>query len=227
MKPPVASHTFLADWDNCPHKAARKYIIKDLPRGEQTDAMRWGDEVHKAFEARLNERGNFPKGMEKYEAIAKPLADVGARGEWMLGMRKDGTHCQFFANDVWLRGKIDATIFATDQHAGDYAAAIFDWKTGKKREDPSELKVHAVLLQAYKPSIIHVTARYVWLQEHEVGKPHHITANDMANKLADIRSTMNAVENSIATNFFPKRQNPLCGWCPVKDCQFNPDYKRG
>ena len=50
MNLPISSHTFLNDWDNCPHKAFRKFIKKDLPKGPQTDAMKWGNEVHSAFD---------------------------------------------------------------------------------------------------------------------------------------------------------------------------------
>ena len=52
-KIPVASHSFLNDWDNCQHKAFRKHIKKDLPREPQSDAMKWGNTVHTAFEKRL------------------------------------------------------------------------------------------------------------------------------------------------------------------------------
>ena len=62
MKLPVASHTFLNDWDNCPHKAMRKYIKKDLPKGPQTDAMKWGNEVHSAFEVRIKHGTKWPCG---------------------------------------------------------------------------------------------------------------------------------------------------------------------
>ena len=79
MKPPVASHTFLNDWDNCPHKAFRKYIKKDLPKFEQTEAMKWGNEVHSAFEVRIKHGTTWPKGMEKYEAIAAALVAAGAQ----------------------------------------------------------------------------------------------------------------------------------------------------
>lgn len=222
MKLPVASHTFLNDWDNCPHKAARKHIIKDLPPFQPTEASAWGDRVHKAFELRLNERQPFPEGMEQMEPIAAPLSNAGARGELMLGMTETGEPCGFFDKDVvWLRGKIDAT-----KTNGATVAVIFDWKTGKKREEVAELKVHSVLLRAHYPSIQLVVGHYVWIQDMAVGKAHQITAKAMDDKLADIRSTMNAVKNSIATGFFPKRQNPLCGWCDVLDCEFNPKKGR-
>ena len=57
----------------------------------------------------------------------------------MLGITEAGDACDFFAKDVWLRGKIDAIVIRQPM------AAIFDWKTGKKREDPGELELHAMI----------------------------------------------------------------------------------
>ena len=173
--------------------------------------------MHEAFEEYLNARAAFPEELAHFEPIAAPLREVGARGELQLGIREDGSACDFWAKDVWARGTLDAA-----KTNGSTVAVIFDWKTGKKREDAAELKMHAVLLRAKYPAIKTVVGRYVWLQEHSVGRPHHIDSEAMDDKLADVRSTMNAVKNSIATGFFPKRQNPLCGWCPVIDCDFNP-----
>ena len=220
MKLPVASHSFLNDWDNCPHKAMRKYIKKDLPKQGQTSAMKWGNEVHSAFEVRIKHGTKWPQGMEKFEAIAAPLVAAGARAEKMLGIDVDGAHCDFFAPNVWLRGKIDCTVIGTSDHpASGNSAAIFDWKTGKRREEVAELLTHAVLLKAWMPTVQKITAHYVWLQDNEVGKAHDVS--DTETKLADIRSTMNTVRNCIEIEDFPKRPNPLCGYCDVLDCEHN------
>src|SRR6266566_1017648 len=213
MKFPVASHTFLNDWDNCPHKAYRKHIKKDLPKFVQTDAMKWGNEVHTAFEVRLKHGTKWPVGMGKFEAIAAPLISAGAVAEKMLGIDAQGAVCDFFAPNVWLRGKIDATIDRSP------LAAIFDWKTGKRREERAELETHAVLLKAWKPAVQKITAHYVWLQDNEVGNAHDVS--DTEKKLAEIRQTMETVKNCMEVEDFPKRRNPLCGWCDVLDCENN------
>ncbi len=213
MKFPVLSHTLLNDWDNCQHKAYRKYIVKDLPREGQTEAMKWGNEVHSAFEKRLKGEVKWPIGMEKYEAIAAPLARIGAQAEKALGIDAYGSPVDFWGSTVWLRGKVDATV------ANSTVAAIFDWKTGKRREERAELATHAVLFRAHYPEINRVVGQYVWLQDNQVGKAHDVS--DTESKLAEIRSVANVIRNQMATGFFPKRQNGLCGWCPVKDCEFN------
>lgn len=218
MKLPVASHTFLRDWDNCPHKAYRRFIKKDLPKFVGTAETKWGDEVHSAFEVRIKHGTAFPQGMEKFEAIAAPLVAAGARAEKMLGITEDGLACDFFAVNVWLRGKIDATITLADPLVP-RMAAIFDWKSGKRREERAELEVHGVLLKAWQPTVQKITAHYVWLQDNEVGRAYDVSNTEA--KLAEIRSVMNTVRNCMEIENFPKRRNPLCGWCEVLDCENN------
>lgn len=220
MKLPIASHTFLSAWHNCPWKAYRQYIKKDLPKQPQTEAMTWGNSVHTAFEVRIKHGTAFPAEMAKFETIAAPLIAAGATAEKMLGLTVDGSPCDFFAPEVWLRGKIDATV--TDEVAlsgRPRIAVIFDWKTGKRREEKEELLIHAVLLKAWKPTVQRITAHYVWLQNNEVGKAHDVS--DTEQTLAEVRKTVRDVENAIVEDNFPKRRNPLCGWCPVEDCEFN------
>lgn len=220
MKFPVLSHTFLSAWDNCSHKAYRQYIAKDLPRQIQTKEMAWGNSVHSAFEARLKGKPTWPVGMEKYEAIAAPLVQANAHAEKALGITERGLSCDFWDKDVWLRGKVDAMVLRADPNVGNYAAAIMDFKTGKRREERAELAVHGVLVKAFDPGIVRIIGSYVWLRDMQVGKAHDVS--DTETKLAEIRSVANVVRNNMATGFFPKRQNGLCGWCSVMDCEFNP-----
>jgi hypothetical protein len=223
VKLPVASHTFLNDWDNCPYKAYRKYIKKDLGKFVQTEAMKWGIAVHSAFEVRIRHDTPFPPGMEKFEALAAPFDALkpNVKAELALGITESGGRCRFFDNEnVWCRGKLDICVTGNYKPGiGLQSAAIFDVKTGKRREDPKELKVHAVLLKAEWPSIQKITGHYVWLQDMAIGKAHDVS--DTEKKLADIRSTMNTVKNCMEIEDFPKRRNPLCGWCDVLDCENN------
>ena len=244
MKLPVASYTFLRDWHNCPYKAFRKSIKKDLPKFVHTKESKWGDEVHTAFEVRIKHGTAFPPEMAKYEAIAAPLVAAGAVAEKMLGITVGGELCDFFDPRVWLRGKIDATICRGNDSGGvceelrgmggisgsnlPQVAAIFDWKTGKRREDRDELAIHAVLLKAWQPTLQRIIAHYVWLQDNEVGKPWDVS--DTQRTLEEVCLTMDAVQNCIEIENFPKRPNPLCGgeWgsCPVEDCEFRRGPRR-
>ena len=214
MKLPVASYSFLNTWAICPHQAARKYIVKDLPREPETPEMAWGNAVHEAMEKRLRDKTPLPQSMASYEYWAAPLDALKIEPEQKLGMTVEGQPCDFFAKNVFLRGKLDAPV----RLRRDYVM-IFDWKTGKRREEPFELAVGALLLQAHWPEVVQLLGQYIWLKYSVNGKQHDVS--DTARTWAVVKDTMREVECAIVDNEFRKTPGPLCGWCPVLDCQHN------
>lgn len=214
MNLPVASFTFLNTWENiCPHQAARRFIVKDLPREPETPEMKWGNEVHDAMEKRLYKVRDLTPEMP-YEHFVKQVKDLVTQPEMKLGVTAEGRACGFWDAPVWLRGKLDAPMVT-----GAGMAGLWDWKTGKVREDPYELEVQAVLLQARYPTVRIIKGAYVWLRENRVGETHDLS--DTARTWTRIQRTMDEVKEAIEAREFEKRRGPLCGWCPVRDCEHN------
>lgn len=219
MKLPVASYSFLNDYDNCPRKAHHKYVLRDLPYEKATVKMTWGTTVHKAFEDRIRHGTPLPPEVQPYERFAVQIEAQRERGrivhaERSLGVRADMSPCDFHADDVFLRGKIDITIERDAR-----AAHIVDWKTGKRREDPGELAINAVLLKALKPTLVSITGLYMWIADDRVGDSHDLSDTDRTWALA--ASTMNtiALRMPAGDRGWPPRPNPLCAWCPVVKCE--------
>jgi hypothetical protein len=207
----VASYSFLSTWDTCRHRAYRQYIARDLPKGQvETPEQRWGNEVHSAMEARINKGTSLPESIP-YEHLVEPLVAHGAVAEKKLGVTREGAPCDFFADGVYLRGKLDAPIISGEH------ALLIDWKTGSsKYESPFELEIGAVLLQSAYPHVRKITGRYAWLREGRLGREHDISNTLQTWNL--VCSKMSEVEEE---REFPKMPGPLCGWCPVKDCEHN------
>jgi hypothetical protein len=223
MKLPVASHTMLKTFDNCPYKGFRMYIAKDLPKAEPSEAMRVGQEVHKALAAYISRGRSLPKEYEKYEALASPFIGLKPRIEVPLAMDRFGNLCGFFDDYVYVRGYGDVVVVR------DNAAAIFDWKTGRKDEDPGELKIHAMMLKAAYPELSQVTGHFVWLKNVDtsipsVGKKHD--CSDFGATWRNLECQMDEIENMLIREHFPKQPNPLCSWCPVMDCMHNKVKRR-
>jgi hypothetical protein len=214
MNLPVLSYTFLSCWNICHHQAMRRYILKDLPREPETPQMAWGNAVHEAMESRINDGTPLPESMP-WEHLAAPLAAHKVIAEQKAGVTRNGAPCDFFATDVFLRGKLDAPIFG-----GAECALLVDWKTGKPREDPLELEIGALLLQAQHPHVRKITGRYAWLKENRIGKEHD--CSDTLRTWAYVNTVARHVQHAIDTQDFPKMPGPLCGWCPVKDCENHP-----
>jgi hypothetical protein len=190
------------------------YIVRDVER-ETSPAMELGSKVHKAIEDRLGKGVELPPEAAQHEGLMQPIAAFPGEKhyEWRLGMRLDGTSCDFDDEAAWGRGIIDVALLNGP------IALLFDWKTGRVREDPTELQIHAVLLRAHHPELRTVTGRYVWLREGRVGQVHDLS--DTVVTLARIRGQMEKFRTNMRTGDWQKRQNVLCGWCPVYDCEFN------
>lgn len=212
MKLPPKSFSFLNAFDNCPRKAYRMYVKRDLPRQKETEQMRWGNTVHNALKARLNAGTVLPPEvahLEKFaNAVQKQIGDRAYYVEHMTGMHADGTWCDPNAKDCWLKGKPDVVIV-------DNSAWIGDWKTGKVREDPFELEIFALLIKAVW-SVEQMTGNYIWLSEGRVGPAHDLSDTDRT--LASVTALHRQMEGLEEWGPTP---NPLCGWCPVLDCEHN------
>jgi hypothetical protein len=208
------SHSFLASFAICEHQAYRQYVARDIPY-EETPALLAGRAAHTALEHRLRDGASLPRSEAARESLCLPIDRFAGEKhfEWKLGIREDGSPCDFHADDVWGRGVLDVALLDGE------TAMLLDWKTGKVREDPAELAAHAVLLRAHRPAIRRIVGRYVWLKTGELGAPHDVS--DTPLKLASVRQTMERVKINMRGSTWQKKENVLCGWCSVRDCEFN------
>lgn len=209
------SYTFLNNFDNCPRKAWHMYVAKDLPRVE-TAQMKWGNYVHKALEHRLTPhiQKPLPDDCKAYEPFAAAFDGKQPRAEWWMAVTKDWLSTTL-PGDTWGQGKADVVL------VGDDTILLFDWKTGKPREDPFELEVFGALAQAQAcwSHAKQVYGWYIWLGEMRVGKRHDLS--DTGRTRARIAEMWNAVTVLDPEKEWLPTPNPLCGWCPVRSCEFN------
>jgi hypothetical protein len=201
------SFTFLNDLANCPHKAYRKFIRRDLPR-ETSPELEEGIRVHRWFEDYINGKADLPL---QYKPFAAPILSREARAEVKLGMTVDMQAADFFRGDPWGRGKADVLIVDPP------SVFIVDWKTGKVREDDRELRQLALLVRANYPEVHRISGCYVWLREGRMGVVYDLT--DVNRTYHGTVASMDEAQGYEDKGNWPKKPNPLCSYCPVKDCE--------
>lgn len=211
-KPLIYSYTLLNTYRNiCPHQMKRRYIDKAFPYVE-TPQMAWGNKVHLAMEHRVGGGKPLPTDMRQWEKFAAPFYAVKAKAEMKLGITKERKPCDFFAKDVWLRGKADVVIVNGN------AALLFDYKTtSKPREDPFELETQALLLNAKYPNLTSITACYIWLAEQRIGQKHDVSHT--SDTFTYIQRIAADLEEDMRNGEFEKRRGGLCPWCVCNDCE--------
>jgi PD-(D/E)XK nuclease superfamily len=214
MNFPIGTYTFYNDAMNCPYKAYRRYVKRDLPYA-QTEAMERGIAVHEAMEDRIGKDKPLPEEMRTFEHIAKKLSampsDVKIRVEYRLAIKADASPCAWDAGLAWFRGKLDVAVIGS-------GAWIIDWKTGKVREDPFELECQSLLLHANHPQCNPIVGEYYWMREGAPGMRYTLDPMVAYTRISRLYGEMHGYFEKDA---WPKRKNPLCGWCDVLDCEHN------
>ena len=213
---PKWSYSFLSDYQICPYRVQSKYITKDA-KHEDTEAIRWGNTCHAALDKAISAGSPLEGEVGRYAPWASAFTGQPVETEVRLGVREDGTPCGFYDEDCYGHGKVDVVLTP-----GDSTIRIFDWKTGKVREDDFELRVNAVFAQARNPEVRHIWGWYVWLGQGAAGKlgvRHDLS--DVERTWAEIDSMMHTIRANAAIHHWPKREGPMCKFCPVKQCEYN------
>lgn len=209
------SYSKLKNYKTCP----RRYKAIDVDKrfkDEDSEALVWGNQVHKAFEERISKGTPFPVGMEHFEPAAERLLNVPGTiyTEQQLCIKADfsPTHWKDWTNG-WFRAIADYLMVH-----GKVALAI-DYKTGKPIEDPIQLSLMAECIFAHYPQVEAVRCEYWWLKDDAVTREayyRHRRKETWQRVFPDIIKLRTATE----TDNFPPTPNGLCRkWCIVKDCE--------
>ncbi|RPH74028.1 hypothetical protein EHM76_04315 [bacterium] len=217
------SWTRLKNFRACPKRHYHIEVAKDIIE-PQTEALRWGDEFHKAMAAYIGEGKPLPAHMEKYDALPGAIRNAKARGanvevEQQLAMDRDFQPTGWRDWDrTWLRGIADVLIVAQSKKR----AAAFDWKTGQKI-DPSmeQLGLSAALIFAKYPEIETVHTAYYWVAHHADTEAVY-QRDDMLPFWNKLLPELKRWEKDASEMTYPPRPSGLCKrHCPVTHCAYH------
>lgn len=212
------SYSSINMFENCPLRYYRQRILKDV-KDEGGEAAHYGTAVHEALEFRLKESRKLPRHLESCEPLCGAIESLATDGEvhaeLELGLTKNLKPCEFMADDVWIRGIIDALVIRNDGTA--YA---FDWKTGKRRTDSFQLKLSAGFLFRHFPMVDQVSTGYIWLKDGTIDR-EVFKREDEVLIWKDIIVRIKRIEQALSKDVWPAKPSGLCRFCPArKDCQF-------
>ena len=154
------SHSALEDFKNCPRSYHAKRVIKSV-KEEKSEQMIWGEKVHKAFEERQKLEKPLPLHLETHENVMQFLYDMPGEfeAERKIALNTKRNLCEFFAEDVWMRGIID--FLKVDRSR----ALIVDYKTGKPHKKFQQLKLFALHTFIAFPAIDRVMVMFYWTKD--------------------------------------------------------------
>jgi hypothetical protein len=234
-KPFAWSFSALNSFETCPWRHYKTRVSKQTNDPMGIDAI-LGIDGHKALELRAKDGVPLPSHIHSktYDGLkeGKMSTDgwenyvsriIQAPGktitETQVALNKNFQPVKWFAKDAWVRGVIDiGKILGTRMK-------MFDWKTGKRKEDIDQLTLFAGLCFAKWPEVEQVDTAYIWLPAKKVD-PQSFTRDQIPEIWNLFLPRVKRMEIALTEHKFPKKPSGLCKkWCPVHDCEHNGFYK--
>lgn len=216
MEIPAWSYSSLTAFETCAKQYYFTRVSKEVER-QETDATRWGNEVHKALELRLTIGQELPASLRQFEGVlSKLLAHSGEMlVEHRMALNADMTPGEW--DNCWCRGIVDVGVVDAER------AVLLDWKTGKRKMELEQLKLFAGFTFAHYPKVRTVSTGFVWLKEDKVDQKV-FTRDDTTEIWSTFIPRVKRLEKAYENNVWLAKPSGLCrGWCPVPKrlCEFS------
>jgi len=217
----VWSHSSLKDFEGC---ARRYHEIKVLKKYkfEETDATRYGTDLHKAAEDYLADGVVLPSRFAFVKDVLDVLDKKPGRKltEHKMALTEKLRTCEWDASDVWVRGIADLLIVDDEN----LTAWVVDYKTGNNRyPDREQLVLMSLLVFAHFPHIRQVRSALLFVVKNDMVK-HNMSVDETKDEWQRYRERSARISACIDSGVWNPKQTPLCGWCAVKSCEFNPKH---
>jgi len=221
MKQVTWSHSALKDYEGCARRYHEVKVLKKYPF-QETDATRYGTDVHAALEHYIVDGTPIPEKYAQFKPVVDALLAKPGRvlAEYEMGVTADLRPTEFKAKDVWVRGIADIIIIDDDN----LTAWVGDWKTGNnKYPDRDQLVLMSIMVFVHFPHIRKVNSALLFIVKDDMVKMQ------MQREQAEqfwwkYRERVARLEGSFANDVWNPTQTPLCGWCQVTGCEFNPKH---
>lgn len=229
------SYTRLKDFERCPLIFKLKYVTKEILFTENA-ATKEGTRKHKILENATKALVRTPdlKLVESDVSHVYPIlngfikSNDSINAELELAFNSRLEKCSWFAQEAWLRIKIDLvgvkkgaltdTAFETQRDV----AAIIDWKTGKVRVDEDQLRLYNLGILLSDPNIGEAQSSLVFIDQKQVSKVLATRRTQMAVEIEEFADRAEAIQIASEKDHWPPQQNQFCGRCEanVLQCEF-------
>ena len=212
------SFSRLNNYETCPKKFWHTSVRKDVTEAEG-EAMVYGKLVQKALEKRVGKGTSLPLNLQHLERYAKLLADSEGEKftEQQLAIDNMFNPCDWFGKQTWCRAILDLAIVKGSH------AIVIDYKTGKIKDDFTQLKLAGVLLMLHKPEIQTIELCYLWTKDKKLTRADNLLRReDIKQVISDLMPRIKKYEAAHRTESFPARPGFLCKrYCPVESCPYH------
>lgn len=221
MKKPAWSHSSLKDFEGCNRRYHEVKVLKNYPFVE-TEATRYGNDVHKALELYVKDGTPIPEKYAQFKPTVDALLKKPGRKlpEYKMALTADLQSTDWFAKDVWVRGIADLLVVDDDN----LTAWVADYKTGNdKYPDRDQLVLMSIMVFEHFPHIRRVNSALLFIVKNSMVKLQ-MQRDQKDAAWWRYRERTAKIEACYEHDVWNPTQTPLCGWCPVTTCEFNPKH---
>lgn len=203
----------LKNYRACPKRHYEIDLAKNI-KEPQSEAVLWGNRFHDAMAKRIKGVPLTPE-FSHYEKWPALIASYKADVECDMAVNESFQPTGWFADDTWLRVKIDARLVN-----GSFAMA-FDWKTGKIEPEFEQLAITAQVIFSTYPEVEQVATAYIWAKYNDDTTKVYTRA-DMPELWARLLPEVKAMERASIEMNYPPKPSGLCKhYCPVTHCPYH------
>ena len=212
------SFSRLSTFEQCPAQFDYLYVSKRVAN-QSNEHSEYGDRVHKVLEAKG--KGTLDEGalsaeekitLEKWGPIVDRITSQSGDKyfEHQMAVNRNLQPVGWFAPDVWIRSIADVLV------VDGATAYCLDYKTGKVKENPTQLQLFAAMVFRHFPKVETVKTSFVWLKFDEVTNSRYERRFlDALWRALEPRFTK--VQDVIELGVFETKPSGLCPWCAAKD----------
>ena len=224
-KPFAWSYSALKEYEICPRRYYECRVTKAWGQ-DKTPELDRGDALHLAMKHRVMKGTPLPMEFSYMETWAKGLTATSdpIYCEMKLSVDKDMKLTPYFDKRTWLRGVIDYAQISplpTDGRISMKVATVVDYKTGRPKEDDTQLALNACLMFAHADDVVGINTSFLWTEYNDTSRTAFMR-RDAKGIWNDIKPRVAVLEQAVAAGEFPPTKNKLCReWCPVLSCEYN------
>lgn len=210
MKPWTYSH--LDAFETCPKRYYHTRVAYDVKEPE-SEHIKWGNSVHKAFEENVSLNKPFPEEMSAFSNIGRQLREMPGIKHCEMKMAIDRAFkpVEWFSKTAWSRGIADLLVETPKK------VLLIDYKTGKRKVS-EQLTLYALYAFATYPTVNEVESGFIWLKEKKIDKETY-QRKDVPELWKPFLTRASKLERAFQEDQWPARPSGICrGWCPCTEC---------
>jgi len=206
------SHSRLSTFENCPLQFEYLYVRKSI-QDLGNEHTRYGNRVHESLELYGKEKDDkhITQETRQFRHLVDRVLMQGGDKYFEHQMAIDGNKvpCDWFSSDVWVRSIADVLVVNGNK------AVCLDWKTGKPKDNPTQLQLFTCMVLLHFPEVEEVSTSFIWLNHGQTSNAKY-SRGQFDQLWSGLTARFDKIQEAVELGVFKAKPSRLCNWCAAK-----------